>query len=245
MILVVTGSNRGIGAAIARAGARQGYKVVVNHVNAPAEAAAVVRDIETGGGQALAVEADVTDAGDIDRLFEATDREFGPVTALVNNVGGGGASTSLLDITGEDLRRVFSLNIFGTVLCTKAAVSRMSTRAGGKGGAIVNISSLAAVRPDNPGLSLYASAKGAVDSFTYAAAREFADLGVRVNVVRAGIIDTLSHDVTQGVTSARVEQTVLLKRAGRPQEVADAALFLLSPSASYITGTTLNVSGGR
>lgn len=245
MILVVTGSNRGIGAAIAKAGARQGYKVVVNHVNASAEAAAVVRDIEAEGGRALAVEADVTDAADIDRLFATTDREFGPVTALVNNVGGGGAPTQLLDITDQDLRRVFGLNIFSTILCTQAAVRRMSTREGGKGGAIVNISSLAAVRPDNPGLSLYASAKGAVDSFTYAAAREFADLGVRINVVRAGIIDTPSHDVTKGVTRARVEQTVMIKRAGRPQEVADAALFLLSSAASYITGTTLNVSGGR
>lgn len=245
MILLVTGSNRGIGAAIARAGAGRGYRVVVNHVNATDEAAEVVDDIKAAGGQAIAVEADVTSPEQVDRLFATADREFGRITALVNNVGGGGAPRPILDTAIADLTRVFGLNVFSTVLCTKAAVRRMSTRSGGKGGAIVNISSLAAVRPDNPGLSLYAAAKGAVDSFTLAAAREFAELGVRVNALRAGIIDTPSHDVTDPVANGRIAASVLLKRAGQPEEIAEAVLFLLSDSASYVTGTTLNVSGGR
>ncbi|MDH6261730.1 SDR family oxidoreductase [Bradyrhizobium sp. BR13661] len=245
MILVVTGSNRGIGAAIALAGAQQGYAVAVNHLAAEKQAKEVVDAIASKGGRAISVEADVTQESEVERLFSEVDRKLGRVTALVNNVGNGADRQAILGVTSSDLTRIFSVNVFSTILCTKAAVNRMSKSAGGAGGSIVNISSLAAVRPDNPGLSLYASTKGAVDSFTLAAARDFADLDVRVNAVRAGIIDTPSHDVTDKVMSSRIEQTVLLKRAGRSEEVANAVLFLLSPAASYITGTTLNVSGGR
>ena len=226
-------------------GAQRGYAVAVNHLGAEQGAKDVVETIKSKGGRAISVEADVTKEDEVDRLFFQVDRQLGRITALVNNVGNGADRQSILGATSSDVARIFSLNVFSTILCTKAAVTRMSKAAGGNGGAIVNISSLAAVRPDNPGLSLYASTKGAVDSFTLAAARDFADLGVRVNAVRAGIIDTPSHDVTDQVMSTRIAQTVLLKRAGRSDEVANGVLFLLSEEASYITGTTLNVSGGR
>ena len=245
MILLVTGSNRGIGASIAIAGAERGYTVVVNHLGAERQANEVVDAIASRGGRAIAIEADVSKEREVERLFSQIDRQFGLVTALVNNVGNGSDRQQILEAGALDITRIFAVNVYSTILCTKAAVHRMSTRDGGLGGAIVNISSLAAIRPDNPGLSLYAAAKGAVDSFTLAAARDFADLGVRVNAVRAGIIDTPSHDVMDDIMSARIAQTVLLKRAGRPEEVASGVLFLLSREASYITGTTLNVSGGR
>lgn len=245
MILLVTGSNRGIGAAIARGAARAGYGVAVNHLGAAEEAASVADEVRAAGRDAIVVEADVTRTRDVERLFGEIDRKLGRITGLVNNAGGGGPRLPIIQTTEEDVQRVFALNIQSAVLCTRAAIERMSPNAGGAGGSIVNISSLAAVRPDNPGLTIYAAAKGAVDSFTAAAAREVADLKIRINAVRAGIIDTPSHDVTDPIVSGRIAQTVLLRRAGRPEEVANAVLFLLSDAASYITGATLNASGGR
>lgn len=245
MILLVTGGNRGIGAAIALEGARKGYAVAINHLGAEVEAKQVVDSITQKGGRALSIEADVTSESEVERLFAQIDRELGQLTAHVNNVGNGADRRPIFETNGDTIAKIFALNVFSTMLCTKAAVQRMSTENGGKGGSIVNISSMAAVRPDNPGLSFYAAAKGAVDSFTFAAARDFADLGVRVNAVRAGIIDTPSNDLTDPIMRNRVTQTVLLRRAGRSEEVANGVLFLLSEDASYITGTTLNVSGGR
>lgn len=245
MILLVTGSNRGIGASIALGGASRGYAVAINHLGAEAEAASVVERINANGGRAIAVEADVTQDSEVERLFAAIDSKLGRTTALVNNVGYSSSRQQILDAKSSDLTRIFGINVYSTILCTKAAVNRMSTKLGGKGGAIVNISSTASLRPDNPGLALYATAKGAVDTFTMAAAKDFADHGVRVNAVRAGIIDTPSHDVSDDIMSARISQTVFLKRAGSTEEVANAVLFLLSDESSYITGAALNVSGGR
>ncbi len=244
-VLLVTGSSRGIGAAIAMGGAKGGYSVVINHLGDERRAKEVVDGILSQGGKATSIEADVTKESEVIRLFQRMDNEVGRITALVNNVGDTGDRQSTLDASGETIARIFALNVFSAILCTQAAVKRMSKIAGGHGGAIVNISSLAAVRPDNPGLSFYASCKGAIDSFTLASARDFVDLGVRINAVRPGIIDTSAHDVADAIMRPRVEQTVLLRRPGRPEEVANGVLFLLSDEASYITGTTLNVSGGR
>ncbi|MGE3775487.1 MAG: SDR family oxidoreductase [Gammaproteobacteria bacterium] len=244
--LIVTGGSRGIGAATALRAARAGYEVLLTYAGQAAAAASVVAAIEARGGRALAVQADVADPAAVERVFATSDREFGRLDALVNNAGITARQMRVEDMDVARLRRVFEVNILGSVLCAQAAVRRMSTRHGGDGGAIVNLSS-AAARLGSPGEFVdYATSKGAIDTFTLGLAREVAAEGVRVNAVRPGLIATEIH--ASSGDPGRVERLqggVPIRRGGTADEVAAAILWLLSPDASYVTGTLLDVTGGR
>jgi len=243
---LITGAGRGIGAATARLAAQRGYAVCVNYLRDREAAGAVVRDIETAGGRAIAVQADVTLEPDVVRLFETVDRELGRVTALVNNAATLESQMRLECMDAARLQRIFATNAIGPILCAREAVRRMSTRHGGLGGAIVNVSSGAA-RWGSPGEYIdYAASKGAVDTMTVGLAKEVAEEGIRVNGVRPGFIYTGMH--ARGGEPDRVERVkklVPMQRGGQPDEVAAAILWLLSDEASYITGTIVDVSGGR
>jgi len=245
-IVLVTGGSRGIGAATARLAARRGYAVAVNYTRQEAAARAVVQAIEAEGGRAIAVQADVAREDDILAMFATVDRELGPLTALVNNAGVVDVSARVDAMSADRLRRMFDINVIGTMLCAREAVRRMSSRHGGRGGAIVNVSS-AAARLGSPAQYVdYAAAKGAVDVFTVGLAKEVAAEGIRVNAVRPGLIETDIH--ASGGLPDRVRDLahqVPMQRGGRPEEVAEAILWLLSPAAGYTTMSLLEVSGGR
>lgn len=245
-ILIVTGAGRGIGAATARLAGARGYAVCVNYARSRESAQGVVAAIKDAGGRAVAVQADVGVESDVARLFETVDRELGTVTALVNNAGMIEKQARLADIDAARIARMFTTNVTGPFLCAREAVRRMSTKQGGAGGAIVNVSS-AASRIGGGGEYLdYAASKGAVDTFTLGLAKEVAAEGIRVNAVRPGIIYTEIH--AAGGEPGRVDRMksfVPLGRGGQPEEVAAAILWLLSNEASYITGTILDVAGGR
>lgn len=244
--LVVTGASRGIGAAIARLAATRGFAVAVNHAASADAAAAVVRDIEQAGGRAVAIAGDVAQEADVIRLFDAAERALGPICGLVNNAGIAGSLTRIEGLAADALARVLAVNVGGTILCAREAVRRMSTRRGGAGGAIVNISSLVARTGGAGDWVHYAASKGAVDSFTIGLAREVAAEGIRVNAVAPGLIDTDIHAAAGAPDRlARMAPTVPMQRPGTPQEVAEAVLWLLSPAASYATGTILEIGGGR
>ncbi len=245
-VLLVTGGSRGIGASIARLAAKAGYRVAVNFVSDTEAAAAVVREIEAGDGEAFAIRADIGEEKDILAMFATVEERFGRLDALVNNAGVVGRRSRLDEMDAARLQRMVAVNTVGTMLCTREAVRRMSTRHGGQGGVIVNISSMAA-QLGSPSLYVdYAASKGAVDTFTYGLALEVAAEGIRVNGVRPGIIETDIH-ASRGEPDWPRDMTSLLpmQRAGQPDEVARAVLYLLSDDASYVTGSILNVSGGR
>jgi NAD(P)-dependent dehydrogenase (short-subunit alcohol dehydrogenase family) len=245
-VLIVTGGSRGIGAATARLAAQRGYAVCLSYVKNQAAAAAVEADIRRGGGRAVAVRADVASEADVVALFDAADREFGRVTALVNNAGVLATQMRLEEMSAARLTRVFGVNIIGCFLCAREAVRRMSTRRGGAGGAIVNVSSAAARLGAPDEYVDYAASKGAIDTMTIGLAREVAGDGIRVNGVRPGLIYTDIH--ASGGEPNRVERvkpSLPMKRGGQPDEVAKAILWLLSDEASYSTGTFIDVSGGR
>jgi NAD(P)-dependent dehydrogenase (short-subunit alcohol dehydrogenase family) len=245
-VLLVTGGSRGIGAAVCRLGAKAGYRLAINYASNQAAADALVGDIKAGGGDAFAVKGDVGSEADIMAIFEAVDRTWGRLDAFVNNAGIVDAKARVDEMSVARLERMMRINVVGSILCAREAVKRMSTRHGGNGGAIVNISSAAAVlgAPDN--YVDYAASKGAIDTFTIGLAREVALEGIRVNAVRPGIIDTDIHaSGGQPDRVALIQDSLPMKRAGTADEVAAAILYLLSDAASYTTGAILNVSGGR
>jgi NAD(P)-dependent dehydrogenase (short-subunit alcohol dehydrogenase family) len=245
-VVIITGASRGIGAAVARLAGARGYAVGVNYRADRQAADAVVGAIEAGGGRALAVQADVAREDDVHRLFDTCDRELGTLTALVNNAGVLELQARLDAIDTGRLQRVFATNVFGAFACARQAVRRMSTRHGGAGGAIVNVSSVAA-RTGSPGEYVdYAASKGALDTMTVGLANEVAQEGIRVNGVRPGFIYTEMH-ASGGEPGRvdRVKQFVPLRRGGTAEEVAYAVLWLLSPEAAFTTGTFIDVSGGR
>ena len=245
-VAIITGASRGIGAATAILAGRRGYAVCVNYVRDAAAASGVVDAIRQAGGEAVAVAADMSREEDVARLFEATDRELGVVTALVNNAAVLERQSRLADIDGARVRRIFATNVFGPFACAREAVRRMSTRQGGPGGSIVNVSS-AAARIGSPGEYVdYAASKGALEVMTLGLAKEVAGEGIRVNAVRPGHIYTEMH--ASGGEPGRVDRVkafVPMQRGGQPGEVANAILWLLSEEASYVTGTILDVTGGR
>ena len=245
-VMLITGGSRGIGAATALGAARQGYAVVLSYRTEAAAAATVVSAIEALGGRALAVQANVAEETDVLRLFAACDQAFGPLTALVNNAGILSRQSRVEDMDAARIQHILAVNVVGSFLCAREAVRRMSTRRGGRGGAIVNVSS-AASRLGSPGEFIdYAASKGAVDSFTIGLAKEVATEGIRVNAVRPGVILTDIHDTSGEVGRvARVAPLVPMQRAGTAEEVAASILWLLSDEAAYVTATFIEASGGR
>ncbi|RKE20473.1 NAD(P)-dependent dehydrogenase (short-subunit alcohol dehydrogenase family) [Streptomyces sp. TLI_171] len=245
-VLVVTGGGRGIGAATALLAAGRGYRVCVNYRTDDAAAAGVVERIRAAGGTAVAVRADVTTGAEVERLFDTAERELGPLTALVNNAGTLERQCRLDELDEARLTRIWTANITGPFLCAGAAVRRMSTRYGGRGGAIVNVGS-AASRLGSPNEYVdYAASKGALDSMTTGLALEVAGEGIRVNAVRPGLIHTGIHAL--GGEPGRVDRVgpnLPMGRGGQPEEIAETILYLLSPAASYVTGAFLDAAGGR
>lgn len=245
-VLLVTGGSRGIGAATALLAARKGYAVAVNYTSNAGAAADVVRAIEAAGGKALAVHADVADEAQVLRMFELVDARLGRLTALVNNAGVVDVAARVDEMSVARFKRMFDINVIGSLLCAREAVRRMSTRHGGRGGSIVNVSS-AAARLGAPGQYVdYAAAKGAIDTFTIGLAKEVAAEGIRVNAVRPGLIETDIH--ASGGLPNRVRDLahqVPMQRGGSAEEVAQAIVWLLSPEASYTTMSLVDISGGR
>ena len=244
--MIVTGASRGIGAATARLAAGRGYAVAVNYRGDRAGAEGVVAEIAAAGGKAIAIAADVACETDVVALFDAAQAKLGYVAALVNNAGILERQMRFDAMEAARFERVFAVNVIGSFLCAREAVRRMSTRHGGKGGGIVNVSS-AASRLGSPGEYVdYAASKGAIDTFTVGLAKEVAEDGIRVNAVRPGVIATGIH--ASGGEPGRVERVksaVPMKRGGEAIEVARAILWLLSEEASYSTGAFIDVSGGR
>jgi NAD(P)-dependent dehydrogenase (short-subunit alcohol dehydrogenase family) len=244
--LIVTGASRGIGAAIARLAGSRGYAVAVNFSTGEAEAREVVDQIVASGGRALAIRADISRENEIVKMFQTAERELGPIKALVNNAAITGGFARVEEVSAAAVEKTFAVNVTGAILCAREAVRRMSTKRGRSGGAIVNISSRAA-HTGSPGEWVhYAASKGAIDSFTIGLAREVATEGIRVNAVAPGLVETGLHAANgEPGRLQRLMPSIPMQRAGQPEEVAEAVLWLLSPAASYTTGAILEVGGGR
>ena len=245
-IMIITGASRGIGAATARLAATRGYAICLNYRQNADAAHALARELSSRRGKVITVQADVSVEADVLRMFDTVDRELGRVTTLINNAGMLEPQAQVSSMSAERIARVFNTNVLGSFLCAREAVNRMSTRRGGSGGSIVNVSSMAA-RLGSPNEYVdYAAAKGAIDTFTIGLAKEVGVEGIRVNAVRPGLIYTDMH--ASGGEPGRIERlkdSVPLKRGGQPEEVANAILWLASDEASYTTGTFIDVSGGR
>jgi NAD(P)-dependent dehydrogenase (short-subunit alcohol dehydrogenase family) len=245
-VMVITGGSRGIGAATARLAAARGYAVCVNYQRQRAAAESLVEELRGGGARAISVQADVSLEPDVMRLFEQTDAELGPVSALVNNAGILEQQMRVVDMDAARIHRILAANVVGSFLCAREAIRRMSRTRGGAGGSIVNVSSIAS-RLGSPGEYVdYAASKGAIDTFTVGLAREVAEEGIRVNAVRPAYIYTDIH-ASGGEPDRvdRVKASVPMKRGGQPEEVAAAILWLASDEASFTTGACLDITGGR
>jgi NAD(P)-dependent dehydrogenase (short-subunit alcohol dehydrogenase family) len=244
-VVIITGASRGIGRAAAIAAAERGFRIVVGYASNQAAADEVVDQIERKNGKAIAVKCDVAHEKDILALFKAAD-EFGTLGALVNNAGIVGPSVRVEDMSAERIQRMMAINVTGSILCAREAVKRMSTRRGGKGGVIVNISSVASRLGSANTYVDYAASKGAVDTFTVGLGHEVAAEGIRVAAIRPGLIDTEIHASGGEPDRAhRLAPMVPMKRVGTAQEIANAIVWLISDEASYVTSAILDVSGGR
>lgn len=245
-VMLITGASRGIGATTAEIAAKQGYKVLINYHSNQSAADSVVKKITDSGGEAFAVAADVSKENEVLALFSALDQQYGRLDVLVNNAGILAKQMPLVEMNAARLELVLGINVIGSFLCAREAIKRMSTRRGGEGGSIVNISSIAS-RLGSPNEYIdYAAAKGAIDSMTIGLSKEVAIDGIRVNAVRPGMIHTEIH--ASGGEPGRIERLksfVPMGRGGDAEEVAQAILWLASAQASYVTGSLLDVSGGR
>jgi NAD(P)-dependent dehydrogenase (short-subunit alcohol dehydrogenase family) len=244
-VLLVTGGGRGIGAAIARLASRRGFDVAVNYRTDERAALNVVEDVRRTGARGIAVRADVAHENDVVKMFQAVD-QFGQLGALVNNAGISGGFGRVADLEAKLLNEVLAVNVFGAVMCAREAVRRLSTRWGGAGGAIVNMSSLAARIGGGGEWVHYALTKGALDTFTIGLAREVAAEGVRVNAVAPGIVDTEMHAAAGDPhRPQRLAAQIPIGRAATANEIAETVMWLVSPAASYVTGAIVEAGGGR
>jgi NAD(P)-dependent dehydrogenase (short-subunit alcohol dehydrogenase family) len=246
-VLLVTGGGRGIGAATCRFAAQAGYAVTVNYVSDKAPADALVAGIKKSGGKAIAIQADVANLADIIRMFDETEEAFGPVTALVNSAGITGKSSRLDEAKDDTILSTITINVNGTIFACREAVKRMSPKHGGKGGVIVNVTSGASTIGSPGEYTWYAASKGAIDSFTIGLGRELAEENIRVIAVAPGLTKTDLHarSTEEPGRVKRMTPLIPMKRAGTAEEVAQTIMFALSEAASYITATTIRVSGGR
>ncbi|HXE68186.1 MAG TPA: SDR family oxidoreductase [Hyphomicrobiaceae bacterium] len=245
-VMLITGASRGIGAATARLAATRGYAVAVNYVARKDAAEAVAADVRQAGRKALTIQADIGKPDEVTRLFQSIDSEFGRLDAFFNNAGILSQAAKFVDIAPARLQQILAVNTTGAFIAAQEAVRRMSTRLGGRGGVIVNMSSLAAKLGGASESTDYAFSKGGIDTLTVGLAKELASEGIRVNAVRPGLIETdIQKDFGVGDRVGKYKDLVPMKRGGTPQEVAEAVLWLCSDRASYITGVLLDVSGGR
>jgi NAD(P)-dependent dehydrogenase (short-subunit alcohol dehydrogenase family) len=246
-LIIVTGGSRGIGAAICRRLAAEGYALGVNYAVDAKAAEATVAEIKKSGGRAQAFQADVADPAQLPRLFDQATKALGPLAGLVNNAGSTGRFATTDKQEAEALTQLFQINVIGTIVACKEAVLRLSTKHGGSGGSIVNISSIAARLGGLPGLASYAATKGAVESFTKGLATEVGPEGIRANVVAPGFTatDMTRDQIAQPGFRERIEGMTPLRRVGAPEEIAEAAAWLISPASAFVTGSVVTVSGGR
>lgn len=245
-VILITGGSRGIGAATAKLAAQNGYRVAVNYVAHKRRAEEVVDQIRSAGGDAVTLQADVSDEKQVVQMFSQLDEHFGTIDALINNAGVLAPLSPVMNIDAQRIKRIFDVNVTGSFICAREAIQRMSTDHNGQGGSIINLTSGAARLGAANDYVDYAASKAAIDTFTIGLAKEVATQGIRVNAVRAGFIKTEMHQSVGGSERfEKLKHTIAMQRVGLPEEIAEAILWLLSDRSSYCTGTILDVTGGR